>query len=146
MIESKEKSINGDTYLVTQLPARRALKLQAKLIRMFGPVLAQCFLTENNKNNDIVKGLEILANHIDENAFESLIVELLQGVRKNGMELTPATIDMEFAGDMAGIYQVVWFVIEVNYANFFSMIGTGNLFSPEMPVPTQDMKKTFTRK
>lgn len=153
MIETKEKSIDGSTYSVTQLPARRAIRLKARLIKLFGPVLAQVFIAatekgdEAQKKADLVRAIEILGDHIDENSFESLVVDLLNGVRKNGMELTPQTIDMEFAGDMAGLYQVMFFVIEVNFSNFFSMIGIGSPFQAELPTAhKEDTKKTFMRK
>ena len=44
MIQTKEKQIHGAVYSVTQLPARRALRLKAKLLRLFGPALAHLFL------------------------------------------------------------------------------------------------------
>ena len=152
MIETREKVIDGATYTVTQLPARRALRLKAKLIKLFGPVLAQFFVTatdkgsDEDKKNDIVKAVEILGQHIDENSFEQLIVEMLNGVRKNGVELTPAVIDLEFAGDMAAIYHVVFFVMEVNFANFFSMVGIGSLTNSEPTQSAPDMKKTFGKR
>lgn len=150
MIETREKLISGATYTATQLPARRAIRLKAKLIKLFGPVLAQVFMAiqkddESSQKNGLVQAVEILSNHIEENSFENLIMELLVGVRKNGMELTPAIIDMEFAGDMESLYHVVWFVIEVNYANFFTLMGIGKQFSHD-PKQTADTKKTFMRK
>lgn len=149
MIEVKEKMINGDNYVVTQLPARRAIKLKAKLIRLFGPVLAQIFISDSDEDvsgkTKLVKAVEVFASHLDENVFENLIVEILAGVRKNGIELTPPTIDLEFAGDMATLYQVIFFVIEVNFSNFLSLFGIGTEF-PENPIPTTDTKKSFMRK
>lgn len=149
MIETFEKVIDGASYSVTQLPARRALRLKAKLIKQFGPVIAQVFVTatekgtDEEKKSDLVAAIQILSRHIDENSFEQLIVEMLQGVRKNGVELTPPVIDLEFAGDMAALYQVVYFVVEVNFSNFFSLMGIGGQsLSPEI-LPQTDTKKTF---
>ena len=45
MIETKEKQIGDATYSVTQLPARRALKLKNKLIKMFGTAITQLLMT-----------------------------------------------------------------------------------------------------
>jgi hypothetical protein len=150
MIETREKEINGAMYTVSQLPARRAIRLKAKLIKLFGPVLAQVFLnvgdvkSEQASKDSIVHAIELLGSSINEIEFENLVVELLQGVRKNGVELQPGIIDLEFAGDMAGLYQVCWFVIEVNYANFFSMLGIGNHLSESIQSPAIT-KKTFTK-
>lgn len=137
MIETREKSIDGSNYLVTQLPARRALKMKARLIKLFGPLLMS--LDSGSFQN--------LCQTIDENQFESLCMEMIQGVRKNGVELTPATFDLEFAGDMAGIYKVLLFIIEVNYSNFFTMIGIGIPSFSDDPTPiVQSTKRTFTGK
>lgn len=151
-IETQEKEINGDRYTVTQLPARRAIRLKAKLIKILGPVIAQIFVTvtdakssEASQKTNMVKAVELLGANLNEVDFENTIVEILQGVRKNGIELVPAIIDLEFAGEIDVLYQVVWFVLEVNYASFFQMIRSGNQSQEPQPVapPT---KKTFTRK
>lgn len=147
MIEVKEKMIDGETFTVTQLPARRAIRMKAKLMKIFGPALAHLFVSGDSKgkNNDFVGAFETLASNIDENVFEQICVELLAGVRKNGVELTPATIDLEFAGDMAGLYQVIWFVLEANYSNFFSMMGIGSQSIQQTIKQGQDTKKTYKR-
>jgi hypothetical protein len=136
MIETREKIIDGATYTVTQLPARRAIRLKAKLIKTFGSFL----LGSDGKN------LQAICESLDENQFEALCMEMLQGVRKNGVELTPAKFDLEFAGDIAGVYKLLLFVVEVNYANFFSMFGIGLPSFSEEQVPTNVTKKTFTGK
>lgn len=144
MIETRDKVINNATYSVTQLPARRAIRLKAKLIKMFGASIAQFLDSAESGIYKAVKAIESLSMTLDENQFENLCMELLTGVRKNGMELTPAIIDLEFAGDIASLYQVIWFVIEVNFSNFFQMIGIGFPSSQENS-PVTDTKKTFKR-
>ena len=148
MIETRDKIIDGATYTVTQLPARRALRLKARLVKTFGPTLAQVFVSaskDKGDNSDLVRTIELLGASLDENTFESLVGELLTGVRKNGVELTPQIIDLEFAGDMPALYQVLWFVVEVNFGNFFSFLGIGSQFVEEAAKMTADTKKTFTR-
>ncbi len=148
-IETITRSIDGSTYHVTQLPARRALKLKAKLIKTFGTVLSK-FLDSSSTNN-VANALQAFSQTIDENQFENIIMELLTGVRKNGVELSPAIIDIEFAGDMAGIYKVAALVIEVNYENFFTMMGIGNPFQDQSQIQTpipmpKDAMRDYTRK
>lgn len=135
MIETREKIIDGATYSVTQLPARRALKMKAKLIKLFGS-----FMLSSDASS-----FQNMCMSIDENQFEALCMELIVGVRKNGIELSPPTFDLEFAGDMAGVFKLLLFVIEVNYANFFTMIGIGLPSFSEQQQPTPDTKRTFTR-
>jgi len=145
VIQTLEKEINGAIYTCTQLPARRAIKLKAKLIKLLGPMVAQLFSGGSTDGNvNIVKAVETLAMNLDENVFESLVVEILQGVRKNGMELQPAIIDLEFAGDFASLYSVLWFALEANFASFFTLLGIGKQ-SPEIQEQAPVMKKTFMR-
>ena len=149
MIQTKEKTINGAKYSVTQMTARKALRMKAKLLRLFGPSLAQIFLPSKDKpmdgmafsKDEAVKALQNLVCELQEDDFEKLCMELLVGVRKEGMELTEQIIDLEFAGDLASLFQVVWFVLEVNFASFFGESGIGSLF--EAPIPP---KQTSTKK
>jgi hypothetical protein len=149
-IETREKEINGSVYAVTQLPARRAIRLKARLVKLIGPIFAQIYLTIEKKSDqeqkaNIINAIENFSSHMNEQEFENLVVDILQGVRKNGVELVPAIIDLEFAGDMVTLYQVIWFVLEVNYADFFSMLGIGNPYEDMKQNPAVT-KKTFTRK
>lgn len=131
MIETREQLINGSRYTVTQMTARRALRMKAKLIKMFGKPLSHFFFPSEEGNipgmqfsrNSALTAIESLCETMDDKSFESVLMELLQGVRKEGMELTEAIIDLEFAGDLSTLYQVIWFVLEANYANFFQAMG-----------------------
>jgi hypothetical protein len=150
MIETKEKEINGATYSVTQLPARRAIRLKAKLIKLFGPALAQMVLqttaeNESKSKNSLVAAIESLAASLDPAEFENLVVEVLQGSRKNGKELLPQIIDLEFAGDMESLYKLLMFILEVNYANFFTMLGIGSQLQEQINPAPQVTKKTFKK-
>lgn len=147
MIKTEEKFIGGSNYMVTQLPARRALRLKAKLLRILGAPIAQLFMNEEPSKpmtiedsegvkhfclykEDVVKALPMLFSNLDDKTYELLILELLQGVRKDGMELTESLIDNEFAGELNVLLQVVWFVIEVNFGSFFSegVIGSESTY------------------
>lgn len=143
MIQTIDKIINGSSYSVTQLPARRALKMKARLIKLFGPSMAQFFLSFDKKSDEgFVKAIEKLSLTIEENTFEAICVDLLVGVRKDGMELNPQLIDMEFAGDLESLYRVLWFVVEANYSNFFSLIGIGSQSTTEKE-QSDATKKTY---
>jgi hypothetical protein len=157
MIQTKEKQIKGAVYSVTQLPARRALRLKAKLLRLFGPALAQLLLPGGSNDSisglpfskaEAVRAVESLMAQLDDKTFESLVLELCQGVRKDGMELTESVIDVEFAGDLGTLMQVLWFVIDCNFGSFFGESGIGSLFGNIAQVPQNrqpDTKKTSIR-
>jgi len=148
MYQTLEKTINGSTYSLTQLPARRALKLKARLLKVFGPSLAQMVFASKDAfdQENVVKAMNLLVDHIDDATFEKLTVELLQGVRKQGVELTDSVIDSEFAGDLGTLFLVLWFVLEANYGSFFALSGIGNPFNAPEPQDKTDMKKTYIKK
>ena len=127
MIETKEKEINGSLYSVTQMPAMRALRMQAKLGKILGASFALLCLAEaNDKSEDgkeadekTPEALKLLFLELDEKTFENIVLELMQGVRKDGKELTKQVIDFEFSGNLNELYLLLWYILEVNYADFF---------------------------
>lgn len=154
MIETKEKEINGSRYTVTQMTARRALRMKAKLLRLFGAPLAQLFLPSGEEpidgmafsKDEAVKALQSLAMELDDKTFEFLIVELLKEVRKDGVELTESVIDLEFAGDLLTLFKVVWFVLEANFGSFFGEGGIGDLFTAPQTQKQVTVKRSYTKK
>lgn len=153
MIETKEKKIGESNYSVTQMTARRALRMKARLLRLFGPSLAQMFLPGGDSpmkgmafsKGDAVKAVESLACGLEDSVFDRLVVDLLSGVRKDGVELTEAIIDHEFAGDLGTLLKLVWFVLEVNFSSFFGESGIGDLFGEAKPLKEASMKRTSTK-
>lgn len=169
MIETREREIEGKVFMVTQLPARRALKLQGKLIKTFGTTVAQFMLLSKDeeedekkindgtthavsavdkatideiKKNSVVKMMQLLASSIQVETFEQIASELMMGVRMDGIELNDALIDREFAGNLSLMYQVIWFVLEVNFGDFFAQGGIGSHLSSLSP-PDSNTKKTY---
>lgn len=142
MIETKDKVINGNTYSVTQFTALRALRLQYKIIKIFGAGIAQILRPQISQSemgratlnlgidkDSLASAILNITSNMDENTFESLFKELLEYTRRDGKELKPAVIDLEFAGDLATLWQVIWFVLEVNFGSFFGERGFGSVLS-----------------
>lgn len=135
MIETFKKTIGNSNYEVTQLPARRALRLQIKLIRIFGSSLAKLLnLTEQSENfslsvnmESLQEALPLLFEQTEEEELSKLIVFVLSSVRKDGVELTDSVIDMEFCGKLDELLKVFWYVIEVNYSSFWKEGVTGKI-------------------
>lgn len=135
MIETKELELNGSTYLVTEMTARKALRMQARLLKLLGPAASAIFLAAANDvdkaDNAIPMAITHLVDQLDDRTFESLVMDLMQGVRKNGMELTPEIIDLEFAGDLNTLFLVLKFILEVNFSSFFAQ---GGILSAVLPL------------
>ena len=125
MIETKEKSIGESTYMVTQMPAMRAVRMQARLLKLLGPSFAAMVSSYDDKNPDssIPLAVTLLVDKLDEKTFETLVLDLMQGVRKDGVELTKQKIDLDFAGKLNELFLVIQFVLEVNFSDFFQEGG-----------------------
>ncbi len=137
MIETKEKTINGSKYSVTQFTAFKALRIQNKLIKLLGPSLGCVFSSYDPKDPDkgLPLALKMLAEQLDEDVFENLVIEILQTTRKSGHELKRDLINMEFSGKLNELFLVLQFVLEVNYADFFSEGGIiTNLLEKSSPL------------
>ena len=126
MISVKEKEIDGEKYAVTQMTARQALKMQAKLIKLLGPCVSEAVavaFSKEKKEDGLSKVIIALANQLDEKTFDGIVFELIQGVRKNGMELREGEINLEFAGALNTLFKVIGFVLEANYSDFLAEGG-----------------------
>lgn len=127
MIETREKTINGNKIEVTQFPARHALRYKCRLLRIIGPTIGALF--ENVKNLDEVKftdqdlnigaAVKALVDRLDESEVLDLIIQLCQSTRFNGKEMNTALIDSEFSGNLTLLYKIIYFILEVNFADFF---------------------------
>lgn len=124
MISVKERTIDGSKYSVTQMTARQALMMQAKLFKLLGPCVSELVTAIGEmKDAGIARAIMALATSLDEKTFDKLVFELLQGVRKNGVELREGEINLEFAGALNTLYKVIGFVLEANYADFWEEGG-----------------------
>lgn len=141
MISAKEKVIDGAKYTVTQMTARQALKMQAKLLKLLGPCIAELIgAVGKMEDAGLARAVMALAANLDEKTFDGLMFELLQHVRKDGVELTEGNINLEFAGALNTMYKVIAFVLEANYADFLeeggiiqSLISAAKTAKPAFP-------------
>ncbi len=133
MIETKEIVLNGSVYSVTQMPARRALKVQAKLMKLLGPAIGQMFLVSSSDSADenIPKIISLLVDQLDEKTFDTFILELIEFyVRKDGKEVNAQTFDLIFAGKLNELFLLLKFILEVNFADFFQEGGIIKSLTP----------------
>lgn len=99
MIETREKEIDGVIYSVTQLPARRALRLKAKIIRIFGPAISQMVLTMTDPSEkDIEKMSEdekkAYQKYVPDNAVDAVRIEdIKRSSIVKSMQLLASNID-----------------------------------------------------
>jgi hypothetical protein len=158
-MKSKEQNIviNGVTFQVAPFMAVEGLRLKAHLARTFGPALGELLggadatkigsiVDMSLGNSGIAKGLEKLLEQLTEDAFEALVKRLLTNVIATwpeggksrsihfGQDFETA-MQLVFLGRLFSIYELIIFVLKVNYPDFFDKVVSGI---------GRTMKTTFT--
>jgi hypothetical protein len=136
--------IDGVSFNVSPFTAVEGLRLKAHLVRTFGPALGELLggidgkkvsgIADMNLGGDsISKGLEKLLEQLDEDSFVALVKRLLANVLANWNEGGKpraisfgndfdAAMELVFLGKLFSIYQLMIFVLKVNYPDFFDKV------------------------
>ena len=142
-VQTKDRVINDSKYEVTQFTARRALRLQARLLRVAGPAVGKVANARGlDESLDLGAIVSELVDRLDEKEVESLVMDLLSCTRRDGIELTAEAFDLAFAGNLFEVVKVIGFVLQVNYGDFIEALtgGQGSLFSPSPASPPKSSK------
>lgn len=115
-IQQKEVTINGEVFLLTQLPGMTGLKLGKQLIKTLGPSLA----VMQGEGASVGAALNALFDNLDDNA-EALIIALVSGATKGNMAIN---FNMEFAGQYDKLFLLVKEIVEFNFGSVFQMLGS----------------------
>jgi hypothetical protein len=139
--------IDGVTFQVAPFMAVEGLRLKAHLIRTFGPALGELLGGIDGRklgsigdislgSNGIAKGLEKLLEQLDEDSFVELVKRLLANVIaiwpeggksrsiSFGQDFDTA-MQLVFLGRLFSIYELIIFVLKVNYPDFFDKVVSG---------------------
>jgi hypothetical protein len=148
-MKNKEQKtvIDGVDFRVAPFMAVEGLRLKAHLVRTFGPAVGELLggidgvkvggIADVSLGGDgIAKGLEKLLEQLTEDAFEALVKRLLTNViaswqedGKNrsisfGQDFETA-MQLVFLGRLFSIYELIIFVLKVNYPDFFDKVVGG---------------------
>jgi hypothetical protein len=148
-MDNKEKKIviDGVTFQVSPFMAVEGLRLKAYLVRTFGPALGELLggidakkvgsiADINLGSGSFSKGLEKLLGQMDEDSFEALVKRLFANVIANwneggknrsisfGQDFETA-MQLIFLGKLFSIYELMVFVLKVNYPDFFDKVVSG---------------------
>lgn len=118
-IKQKEVVVNGESFLLTQLPGMTGLKLGKQLIKTLGP----SFAVMSGEEANIANALNILFDNLDDNA-EALIIALVSSASKGNMAIN---FNAEFAGEYDKLFLLVKEIVEFNYGSVFQMLGSNGL-------------------
>jgi len=119
--------VKDKTYTIRMFSPTRATKLFAKLVKLAGPALATMADFDPKKGNEVEllsKALMVLAQNLDENQFDVLLKELLNGaVFEN--QTVDVMFDTHFVGGISSAFLVAAEVIKHNYKDFLHVLPGG---------------------
>ncbi len=156
-VETKEKKIDNCQVMVTQYPGTTALFNKMKILKLLGPGIGDTLgkvdptvATSGDASEKLEVLVQVIGNvcaTIDPEQFTVFILELFKGTRikpvpgGDFIEVTKEVFDLTFAGELLLMYKILWFVLEVNYGNFFGKGGLGEMLKRRQPAPPSTMKK-----
>jgi hypothetical protein len=131
LLKTKEKEIEGTNYIVTQFTGRKALKIKMKIVKMLAPIISS--LTSSVKTNDksvmdsdidfsvVGEAVSKLFEIMPEDDLIDFIIDMLSMTQKDNVLINSKTFEFDFVGNFTTMYKVLYFVIQVNYPDFFQM-------------------------
>lgn len=134
---SEQKTIGGRTYTVTQMPPTLSFPIQIRLVQIIasvaGPLLQQIQgasreeITQEAIGKGLISVSEAIATHLPPDECLEFAQKLLDPSFVS-VDSVPLQFEQEFMGDdMVNLYPALGFVLEVNYAKFFSVSGVGKV-------------------
>ena len=135
MIETKEKVIGARTYLVSALPAFKALDVLEKLTSAAGPAMAA--LAAGGQEAKVEVAAAALFARMSGGKLRELAGDLLASVAvvEDGKRRDMLKgFDVEYAGRLFEVMQVMAFAVEVSFGDFFA--GLRDLLSGALPAVT----------
>lgn len=129
----KEKEINGTTYYVRPFPPLEALGLLGDLQVIVSSGISKAVDEDRNNTNilDMNINLGSVIAGIGQNLKGSKLVEMAQRIlhenyvsvkcadAKEPVRLDKTMFNKLFSGQLKTLFKVMYFVLEVNYADFF---------------------------
>ena len=128
MVESRSKEIDGQNYTVTQMPARKALKLTHRLGKALGPAFSHLAAGHKDGVNldfsEVGRAIESLFAALSEEDLDIIVKELLNSATvttEKGIQPVLPQIDILLAGRMDTMFKLIGFALEVNYGSFLDV-------------------------
>jgi hypothetical protein len=151
MMEPRKKIIGNIEFTTTPFPALDALNLQRRLLELFGPAFGgiigslktssdmASFLDTRIDGEGLSKAIAQLFQGLDEFNYNKLLKQLLSstfaivGESSNGQKQIvyfsdpknyESNLTIVFQGHLNNIFALIIFVLEVNYPDFFDLVGS----------------------
>ncbi len=119
--EMSKTTIGENDYSYTQLSASKSLKLKFSLAAVVGSGFAEMVGhlndTEDSQMTAFTNAIESIFSKNDPDKIYGLIERIVKPAFMNGERID---IDRDFTGKINELYQVVFWVLKVEYSDFFT--------------------------
>lgn len=112
--KSETREIRGRSVFVRQWPANKAMSMQIDLLTIMGDDCLPFVMGDWNFGN-----LIYILQRVEKPVFIALVKECIGSAGVDGSTINETNFDVEFSGDLMGIYSLFSFVLEVNFKDFF---------------------------
>jgi len=131
--------IDGFSYLVPRLPPRRALRLEARLVRLLGPGIVELLLRTPTRADgradlgavdlsQVGPAVQAVLAQLTPDEQDAIMAELLEPVRVVGQDgkLGPVMpiFDSHFDGRLPAVFKLMWASLEVQFGGFFELFAS----------------------
>ena len=139
----KTKTIDGKQITVTPFFGLVSLENKSRLLKFIGPGARGLFSTLKTEDVQAVSSgekdffdldvsaigavFEHIATNLNPKQFAQFCLDMLSSTRVNGIEIDKNYFDTEFMGSLLLMYKILWFVVEVNWGDFFGAGGFGKM-------------------
>lgn len=136
MMDTITKEIDGLTFQIQQFPAMKALKLEARILKILSPIIDILFnmksLDQNIDNVPITKAISGVLSNLDDNTLESIFLDMFsstfviisnEGIGSKPTLLEKNTFNLVFVGKIITAYKLLIEVMKENHFAFFELMG-----------------------
>lgn len=135
--KQEERTIGDTTYRVTQLTAKPARRLFARIVQLLGPGIGsmmegQPLSMQALLGADMGVGIKEITKALDPEEQEHVIDVLCENktiARRDGDKwpiMNKEAFDLHFTGRLVDMYKVIGFALEVNYSDFLGGLSVRN--------------------
>lgn len=132
-IQTKQFTIDGDTYEITQLGAKQGRKIWLKLVQVAAAPLKELSTPGTTLSEaTLLAALGAAVESLDEQTAEQLYEAFgetctLQLANGNAPKLTGVIFDQHFAGRYVPMSKWLWECVRFNFASFLDGTSIGSL-------------------
>lgn len=124
-LKTEEIIVGDHKFVVTQWNATKALIMKMKIGKYFASALTVLGAgTGQTFQEMFMKAIPKVLEDNDPEQFVEFIKEVMAGVIVDGKRMDNIKFDIIFSSNIAQVYEVLWFIIKVNYEDFFEYVLT----------------------